>query len=102
MKKLAVALFCLTPFLSGCMPYGDGQYQGYATFVSDGLFWTRVGTKTALESSEENCFAFRDGGLRTKLEEAVRDRRPVTLRYKKHLMLLSACGPAEVTDVTVQ
>lgn len=100
MKRLL--LLCLPFLLTGCIRYGEGEFQGYITYVSDGWIMPRAGIKTALESSEMNCIAFADESLRDQLKQAAKDKTPVTIHYNKHMILPSACGGSEITSIEVQ
>ena len=98
---MVVSLILLAFFLTGCWRYGTGKTYGYITTVEDGIIWNKVWIRAELESSQTDCYVFKesDGVLEEQLREHSYNGDRVEVTYRRHIWVIaSSCNDDEVVS----
>lgn len=82
----------------------DGQHQGFVTAVeTTGVVFSvdSVYVKTDLATTQEDKYCVTDPAIRAQLDEAMKSKRPVTLKYHNDLIVFAWDCSAYASSIIV-
>lgn len=101
---LFILLIVVPNFFIAFVGRADGQHQGFVTAVeTTGIVFNvdSVYVKTDLATTQEDKYCVTDPAVRAQLDEAVKSKRPVTLKYHNDLVVFAWDCSAYASSIIV-